>query len=126
MPRQQRRVFSEQLLQAFDVVVVNRALSLRCRPLQTLVKTLAHFCLFTEGLETVGQGRDFEAVMSLRRKIPQEIRGRGQVIVPGDGIDLPLAQLSERLGLNPLRTNVGAVVGQHVVGEFGRPFEFSG
>ena len=34
LPGQQRRVLSQQLLQTFDVVVVNDATSLRCRPLQ--------------------------------------------------------------------------------------------
>ena len=43
LPGQQRRVFSQQLLQAFDVVVVNDASSLRCRPLQTVAEAFAHF-----------------------------------------------------------------------------------
>jgi len=42
LPAKQRRVFSQQLLQAFDVVVVNDASSLRRRPLQTPGKALAH------------------------------------------------------------------------------------
>ena len=41
--RKQRRVFSQQLLQAFDVVVVNGASSLCRRPLQTAAKAFAHF-----------------------------------------------------------------------------------
>ena len=40
VPGQQRRVFSQQLLQAFDVVVVNDASSLRCRPLQPFAEPL--------------------------------------------------------------------------------------
>ena len=43
---------------------------------------------------------------SLGRKIPQQVLGSGEVIVPGDGVDLPLAELNERLGLDPLRANV--------------------
>jgi hypothetical protein len=63
---------------------------------------------------------------SLSGKIPQQVHSRGQVIVSGDGVYLPLAQLRERLGLDPLRASVCAVRGQHVVGKFGRPFEFVG
>jgi hypothetical protein len=43
LPGQQRRVFPQQLLQAFDVVVVNEASSLPDRPLQTAAKALADF-----------------------------------------------------------------------------------
>ncbi len=42
LPGKQRRVFSQQLLQAFDVVVVNGVSSLCDRPLQTLAEALAH------------------------------------------------------------------------------------
>ena len=42
LPGKQRRVFSQQLLQAFNIVVVNDALRLRCRPLQTVSKAFAH------------------------------------------------------------------------------------
>src|SRR5437762_7537018 len=62
---------------------------------------------------------------SLWWKILQQVHGRGEVIVAGDGVDLPLAQLNEGLGLDPLRHSVRAVVRQHVVGEFGGPFEFA-
>ena len=40
LPGKQRRVFSQQLLQAFDVVVVNDASSLRCRPLEPVPRRL--------------------------------------------------------------------------------------
>src|SRR5882762_3256593 len=63
---------------------------------------------------------------SLWWKIAQQVHGRGQVIVSGDGVDLPLGQLDERLRLDPLRARVWTVVGQHVVGEFGGPFELAG
>src|SRR5438093_12525297 len=43
LPRQQGRVFSKQLLQAFDVVVVNDASSLCCRPLESLAEAFADF-----------------------------------------------------------------------------------
>src|SRR5436190_6077991 len=62
---------------------------------------------------------------SLWRKILQQVHGRGQVIVSGDGVDLPLAQLNECLGLDPLRHSVRAVVRQHVVGELGGPCELA-
>ena len=75
---------------------------------------------------TAAPGRHPVSHDSLGRKIPQEVLGSGEVIVPGDGVDLPLAQLSERLGLDPLRASACAVVRQHVVGEFGRPFEIAG
>ena len=43
VPGQQGRVFGQQLLQSFDVVVVNDAARLCCRPLQTLAEAIAHF-----------------------------------------------------------------------------------
>src|SRR5215469_2806242 len=42
LPRNQPRIFSQQLLQAFDVVVVNGACSLCCRALQTVTEAFAH------------------------------------------------------------------------------------
>ena len=36
-------LFSQELFQAFDVVVVNEASSLACRPLKTVAKSFAHF-----------------------------------------------------------------------------------
>jgi hypothetical protein len=42
-PRKQRGVFGQQLLQAFDVVVVNDAASLLDRPLEALAEAFAHF-----------------------------------------------------------------------------------
>jgi hypothetical protein len=50
VPRQQRRILSEQLLQPFDVVVVNDLSRLCHRPLQTPAKALTHFS--GEGLPT--------------------------------------------------------------------------
>jgi hypothetical protein len=50
---------------------------------------------------------------------------RGQVIVSGDGVDLTLAELDQRLGLDPLRVRVCRIVRQHVVGEFGCPLELA-
>jgi hypothetical protein len=58
-------------------------------------------------------------------QILQQRHRRGQVIVSGDGVDLPLGQLNQCLGLDPLRHGVCAVVRQHVVGEFGGPFELA-
>ena len=43
VPGQQRRVFSQQLLQAFDIVVVNDASSLCCRPLESFAEAFADF-----------------------------------------------------------------------------------
>jgi hypothetical protein len=43
VPGQQRRMISHQLLQRFDVVVVNDVSSLLDRPLQTAAEALAHF-----------------------------------------------------------------------------------
>jgi hypothetical protein len=43
VPGQQRRILSQQLLQPFDVVVVNDGSSLHCRPLQTAAEAFAHF-----------------------------------------------------------------------------------
>ncbi|HEY1307941.1 MAG TPA: hypothetical protein VGF24_30520 [Vicinamibacterales bacterium] len=43
LPRQQRRVFSQQSLQAFDVVVMNHPVRLGDGPLEALAKALAHF-----------------------------------------------------------------------------------
>jgi hypothetical protein len=43
VPRKQCRVLSQQSLQAFDVVVVNDAPSLRCRPLEPLAEPFADF-----------------------------------------------------------------------------------
>ena len=43
LPGQQRGVFSQQLLQAFDVVVVNDASSLCCRPLESFAEAFADF-----------------------------------------------------------------------------------
>ena len=42
-PGKQGGVLSQQLLQSLDVVVVNDALSLRCRPLQACAQAFAHF-----------------------------------------------------------------------------------
>ena len=43
VPRKQRRILSQQLLQAFDVVVVNDASSLCCRPLESFAEAFADF-----------------------------------------------------------------------------------
>src|SRR5215470_7160423 len=47
-------------------------------------------------------------------KILQQRHGRGQVIVTGDGVDLPFAELDECLRLDPLRHSICGVVRQHV------------
>ena len=41
VPGKQRRVFSQQLLQTFDIVVVNHASSLCCCPLETVAEPFA-------------------------------------------------------------------------------------
>jgi len=43
LPGQQRRVLCQQLLEPFDVVIVNHATSLRGRPLQTVAEPFVHF-----------------------------------------------------------------------------------
>jgi hypothetical protein len=43
LPGEQRRVFVKQLLQAFDVVVVNEARRLCDRPLESVAEACTHF-----------------------------------------------------------------------------------
>src|SRR5215475_2673369 len=62
---------------------------------------------------------------SLQWQIPQQVLNREEVIVPRDGVDLPLAEFRQRLRLAPLRLDVPAVDGQDVIGELGRPLEFT-
>ena len=68
LPGKQRRVFSQQLLQAFDVVVVNDASSLRCRPLQTFAEPFAHFSgeVLPAGVAVLT--RDHELRVALRQR----------------------------------------------------------
>ena len=68
LPGQQRRVFRQQLLQAFDVVVVNDASSLRYRPLKPLADAFAHL-----GGEVLPAG---EAVFTRDDKLRVALRQR--------------------------------------------------
>jgi hypothetical protein len=68
MPGQQRRVRSQQLLQRFDIVVVNDASSLCNRPLESLAKPLGDL-----GCEVLPAGktiltRDDELRIALRQR----------------------------------------------------------
>src|SRR5882672_1972459 len=63
---------------------------------------------------------------SLQWKIPQQVLGRGEVIVPRGGVDLPLAEFRKRLSLDLLRVDVLGGYGQDVIGKLGRPLAFAG
>src|SRR5262249_57667278 len=62
-----RRIFGQQQLQAFDVVVVNDASTLCRRPLQTFVKAFAHFSreVLPPGVAVLT--RDYELRVALRQ-----------------------------------------------------------
>src|SRR5206468_12871378 len=68
LPGQQRRVFGQQLLQLFDVVVVNDASSLCCRPLQTLAEAVAHFSDEVLPAGAAVLARDHELRVALRQR----------------------------------------------------------
>src|SRR5207247_9553051 len=56
-------------------------------------------------------------------QVAQQILGGGQVVVPRDRADLPLAEFAERRRLQPPRLDVSVVDRQHVVGQLGGPLE---
>src|SRR5262252_8519763 len=61
--------------------------------------------------------------LKLEPLLPKQVLSRRQVIVPGDGVDLTLAQLGQRLRFDPLRGCIRGVASEDIVGEFGGPFE---
>src|SRR5205823_14017486 len=68
LPGEQRRVINQQLFQAFDIVAVNDASSLRCRPLQTPAEALAHFSGEVLPAGAAVLTRDHELRVALRHR----------------------------------------------------------
>ena len=66
-PGKERRVLRQQLLQTFDVVVVNEASGLRRRPLQTVAEALAHFRGEVRPAWVAVLTRDHELSVALRQ-----------------------------------------------------------
>ncbi len=67
LPGQQRRIFSQQLLQAFDVVFVNEASSLRYRPLESLAEPFADLSREVLPAGVAVLARDHELRVALRQ-----------------------------------------------------------
>ena len=89
VPRKQRRVFSQQLLQACDVVVVNDASSLRCRPLQPFAEPLADLRreVLPAGVAVLARDHELRVALRQRQGDIRQVRARtrdGRGVTGGD------------------------------------------
>ena len=99
VPGQQGRVFGQQLLQSFEVIVVNGAARLRCRPLQTLAETFAHFSgeVLPAGVAVFTRDHELRVALRQGQIDTWQLRSR-----PSDGRGVTCGDLSrELLGLFP-------------------------
>ena len=100
MPGQQRRVFSQQLLQTFDVVVVNDASSLRYRPLEPLAEALADFSgeVLPAGIAVLTRDHELRVALRQRQVDIRQVRARtcdGTGVTGGDVAREPLCLFTE-------------------------------
>ena len=89
LPGQQRRVFRQQLLQAFDVVVVNDASSLRCRPLESFAEAFADFSgeVLPACVAVLARDQELRVALRQRRVDIRQMRARtrdGTGVTGGD------------------------------------------
>ena len=89
LPGEQRRVFSQQLLQAFDVVVVNDPSSLRYRPLEPLAEALADLSreVLPAGVAVLARDHELRVALRQRQVDTRQMRARtrdGTGVTGGD------------------------------------------